>query len=115
MRIQDLADKGATSGHWSSITYNNRRDVYHYATLMLSFGIKDNDPTTWDGDIDTVAYSTGHGSVSDQNGMNKLFARQAMPFYYQRSGGAQIVTLDGPNYRYGITPRARVPQLQTSH
>ena len=105
-----LADKAGRAGKWSSYDEPRldgrwgRRTVFHYSTAMLSFDIDANDK--WDGNIDTIDYSTGHGSVSDQNGMNRLFARLGMPLYYRRSGGADIVELDAPQFRYGISRSA---------
>lgn len=77
--------------------YVNVRVVYHYSTVMLEY-VTEDDGYTWDGDIDTVIFSTGHGSVSDQNGMNKLFRETGIPAYFERAGGAGYVWL--PRERY---------------
>lgn len=110
--IHDLADDKGTAGKWRSSNeataldgHNGQRyrvrNIFHYSTLMLAFGLDASG--NWDGNVDTVYASTGYGSVSDQNGMNKLFARQAMPFSFSRAGGARINTLQSPHYRYRIT------------
>lgn len=110
MRIHELADRKGTAGKWCSVDRGVRgwcnvtRHIYHYETEMLSFVVADDG--LWDGDPDTVDYSIGHGSVSDQNGMNNLFARCAMNLVYRRDirgGGARIETLQSPHYRYRIT------------
>lgn len=111
--IADTADKAIKAGHWYSTESHElrrgvavtRRYVMHYSTVMLSFNVDDDGE--WDGNMDTVDYSTGHGSVTDQQGMNKLFARLAMPLYFRRAGGAEVIALSTPNYKYGITPQAR--------
>lgn len=105
--IKDTADRQVTAGKWQSWDSEEpmTRNIYHYSTLMLSFKL--DAEGQWDGNLDTVDYSIGHGSVSDQNGMNTLFARLGMPYYYQRRGGASIVTLDAPNYSYRTTDRSK--------
>lgn len=113
MQAYMLADKAGRAGKWRSYDTDKavdgsplprRRHVLHYDTTMLTFGVDDDGK--WDGNLDTVDYSTGHGSVSDQNGMNRLFARLGMPLYFKRAGGASIDLLDGPQFRYGISRTA---------
>lgn len=58
----------------------------HYGTMML----------TWvrgKHGCYMVDMSTGHGSVSDQNGMNQAFKALDLPYYYSRRGGADIKEL----------------------
>lgn len=107
-RMVDCADKACRRGPWRSLDVPDltvsgrkivRRSVYHYSTLMLSFTVTEDGD--WDGS--PVVTSTGHGSVSDQQGMNKLFARLGMPLYFSRKGGASVEVLDGPQWRYGIS------------
>ena len=65
-------------------------ELWHYSTLMLS----------WSGDEDGIFYvytSTGHGSVSDQHGMNTAFKVLGLPLRYDRDwrgGGARITRLE---------------------
>lgn len=103
MRNYQLADKPGRTKNWRSEDSANKvfRTIYHYSTGMLTFGLDANGK--WDGDMDNVNYSTGHGSVSDQQTMNQLFARLGMPLYFSRSGGAEIRELDKPQFRYGIS------------
>jgi len=71
------------------------RYVYHYTTLMGWFEQQQNDSWTFE------PYSIGHGSASDQHGMNKIMsARYFTPtrtmltnygWYYSRRGGARYV------------------------
>lgn len=103
--IKDTADRQVTAGRWKSIDDGRGRVVYHYRTPMLAF-VTDEDGQ-WDGDLETVDYSIGHGSVSDQNGMNVLFARLGMPYIYRRARGARIETLDGPQFRYPVSDKSK--------
>lgn len=124
--IAELAHKDTRAGsgrHWHSHTYPGKwnyderrgsyqtgyREIWHYSTLMLRYTYIDTDPTDstntqqWDGNLDTVYVNTGHGSKSDQGGMNTLFRELDMPLYFSRAGGAQIEHLirtghDNPYY-----------------
>lgn len=67
------------------------RRIYHYDTLMGSF-VRWHDECTWeDGDDDMtgpwhfVPVSVGHGSVSDQHGMNEILTTTG--WRYRRNGG----------------------------
>lgn len=99
--LTTCADRECKRGHWSSIhsallpQAGNLKmvTVFHYNTEMLTFWA-DNDGR-WNNETNTVIASIGYGSVSDQNGMNKLFRHLNMPFYYVRKGGAQILSTDG--------------------
>lgn len=88
MRIKDLARQDGTAGSggaWRARTLKGEdatyRYVYHYDTLMLAIG------------PDGVEFAgIGHGSVSDQGGMNTLFKALNLPLYFSRAGGvAKIV------------------------
>ncbi len=120
--LVDCADKAVRAGAWESVERgvhgmcDVRRHVYHYETDMLSFVVKRTPGTVaeWDGNLETVDYSIGHGSVSDQNGMNKLFARLSMPLVYLRDGkggGARVEVLSAPQYRWGITVQERYDRI----
>ena len=65
----------------------------HYSTVMLTW----EDYPARDGQSVAVSvaveWSEGHGSVSDQNGMNKAFRVLNLPFYFSRRGGSQIVEI----------------------
>lgn len=91
MKLEELVYRDMRAGHWRSTTVNARREVYHYSTLMLSF------PTDEAGlpiaTAENVWYETGHGSVSDQQGMNRLFRELGLPLYYSRRGGSAIKEL----------------------
>src|SRR5439155_21739885 len=45
---------------------------------------------------DYLDYSTGHGSVSDQSGMNQAFRLLGLPLYFSRKGGADILEVSDP-------------------
>jgi hypothetical protein len=56
------------------------RSVYHYGTLMGAFRLT-KDEQTWE----FTPISTGWGSASDQQGMNKMLANYG--WRYRRNGG----------------------------
>lgn len=62
--------------------------LWHYGTAML----------TWNADnahdSSVLDWSLGWGSRSDQNGMNTAFSVLALPYYYSRKGGADILSLN---------------------
>ena len=57
------------------------RQVWHYGTLMGEF-VEGDEGSWWLG-----AMTVGHGSVSDQNGMNTLFQSVGSPVRMKRDGG----------------------------
>jgi hypothetical protein len=63
-------------------------ELWHYSTLMLVWRV--DQPT----DDSVLDFSTGHGSVSDQGGMNTAFRVLGLPYYFSRAGGAEIRYLD---------------------
>lgn len=99
MRIADLATnhnaRAGSHGSWRSeartvIDRNGqygRVTIWHYSTIMLDF--RADDPT----DERYLWIGTGHGTASDQGGMNKLFSALKLPYYFSRKGGASIVPL----------------------
>jgi hypothetical protein len=93
MRIVDLAEFGKgnrKAGNWSRVS-DVRDDgvrrviIFHYSTPMLKYIERSHDVL-----ISSVDFRLGHGSVSDQQGMNTLFKALGLPYYYSRKGGAQI-------------------------
>lgn len=94
MRIVDLAEFGKgnrKAGNWSRVSDVRESDgrrrvmIFHYNTPMLSY-VEDESAVQ----PGSVRYGFGHGSVSDQNGMNQLFKALNLPYYYSRAGGARI-------------------------
>jgi len=86
MRVRDLVHKDGKAGSNSSwrshlTTCGTARQVYHYSTLMLEFDLATKEVTY---------VSTGHGSVSDQRGMNEMFRELDAGMYFSRAGGADI-------------------------
>lgn len=93
MKVRDLSplvtdwQEGKTrkAGKWSASDYRTaywHRDVLHYGTTMVQYISRDG--SSWD----VAEVHTGHGSVSDQQGVNQLTA--AWGLYYSRKGGAQV-------------------------
>lgn len=65
--------------------------LWHYDTVMLQWN--SDDPS----DRRVLFTSIGHGSVSDQNGMNIAFRTLGLPYRYDRDikgGGARITELE---------------------
>jgi hypothetical protein len=64
--------------------------LWHYSTAMLSWNVeRPSDPTVLD-------WSIGHGSVSDQGGMNQAFRVLGLPYRFDRdarAGGPRITEL----------------------
>lgn len=60
--------------------------LYHYSTKMLEWIQFANGRVL-------VGWSTGHGSVSDQQGMNIAFKALGFHYYYSRRGGASIARI----------------------
>ena len=86
--IASIIEKGTgRAGAWRVVFYyhNNvpTHDLWHYGTMMLSW-------TEVNGRNVAGRMSTGYGSVSDQQGMNKAFRILNLPYYYRRAGGAKI-------------------------
>lgn len=74
-----------TASSWQSVDSVDQfgdkvRRVYHYTTLMCEFIV--NDDATWCGVL-----SVGHGSKSDQKGMNTLLQSVGSAVRYYRDGG----------------------------
>ncbi len=69
---------------------NRAAELRHYGHLMLRWNVAD--PS----DPDLLDYSTGWGSVSDQNGMRTAFRVLGLPYRFdrdQRGGGPRITEL----------------------
>jgi len=91
MTIKQIVKNGkgraGHGNHWcvefdeASVTFN----LYHYGTRMLSWRV---DSKLKPHLIDC---NTGHGSMSDQNGMNVAFKTLGFDLRYSRKGGASIV------------------------
>jgi hypothetical protein len=58
--------------------------LWHYGTRMLRW----RESSRYGREIMDV--STGHGSVSDQGGLNTAFKVLGAPWYFSRKGGASI-------------------------
>lgn len=102
MRIADLSPlvtewrngRTMTASSWRSVDDVDawgdcRRRVWHYETLMVEFVFME-DMEAWA----SGAMSVGHGSVSDANGVNALWAATGSPFRMRRDakgGGPRVV------------------------
>jgi hypothetical protein len=95
MSISDVIGKArGTAGHWR-VTREDRdgcevATLWHYSTAMLTWNVA----SPLDGKY--LDYSTGHGSVSDQSGMNQAFRLLGLPLYFSRKGGADILETSDP-------------------
>lgn len=95
--LTDVIEKQCTRGKWRSedtvgpVTGhpNVYRKVFHYSTVMLIvFLMPDGSPIREDWGIHYKGL--GYGTVSDQQGMNRLFRALKSSYYYSRAGGASI-------------------------
>ena len=92
-RVTDFKqDRQRTVGNWSFADYVSAgveiRDVYHYSTLMVRFAknVYPYGKTDWSVNKVTI----GHGTVSDQGGINGLV--RSYGFRMDRNGGYVRVT-----------------------
>ena len=93
--VQKGDGKAGSNQSWRSFVTINDQGVYvcelwHYNTRMLVWD--EVDPT----DERVLDFDVGHGSVSDQNGMNIAFRTLGLPYRYDRDikgGGARITEL----------------------
>lgn len=90
MTIRDIIRRGEGKAHsWRVEREGNHHALYHYSTQMLIWYRNGNH-------IELIDMDLGHGSVSDQNGMNIAFRELGAPhLYYSRKGGAHIVNQEG--------------------
>jgi hypothetical protein len=89
MTIAEIVRNGkGTAGHGHSweVTLGGKGQRYltHHGHLMLIWH------RAYNGRYIVTYADTGHGSVSDQGGMNKAFRELGAPYYYSRKGGAEI-------------------------
>lgn len=91
--LEEIIVKGkgnaGSRGAWHVTRLEDRYCLVHYQTIMLQWT---------DGPMGTeiIDFSTGHGSVSDQNGMNIAFTALGLNYRYDRDwkgGGARITHL----------------------
>lgn len=85
--IRNGKGKAGSGGNWQAFSNGDgSRELWHYSTLMLK----------WTTDGELLDYSIGHGSVSDQGGMQTAFKVLNLPYRYdrdQRGGGPRITAL----------------------
>jgi hypothetical protein len=74
--------------------------LYHYSTRMLKW----RESRRYGSEI--LYADIGHGSVSDQGGMNTAFRALGLPYRFdrdQRGGGARITDITKQLRKYGIS------------
>jgi hypothetical protein len=70
---------------------------------MLEWIEVETSPGHW-ANIKVTEWSTGHGTVTDQQTMNVVFAELDIHWYFSRAGGARIVPITDasvPKYKEG--------------
>jgi hypothetical protein len=89
MTVRDIIRKrnGKTHAWRIEHTLDGASCLYHYATCMLVWIDK------LDGSSEILCHDLGHGSVSDQRGMNIAFRELGCTWYYSRARGAHIIDL----------------------
>jgi hypothetical protein len=81
--------------------------LWHYSTRMLRWRSSRRSGT------ELLDYSTGHGSVSDQGGMNTAFRELGLPYRFDRDargGGPRITELVRNADGYYVHPDALKPR-----
>src|SRR5215211_4540930 len=89
MTIADLIRRGKGRAHaWRVERDGRTATLWHYGTAMLTWNVEHPDAP------DGLDWSTGWGSVSDQNGMNTAFRVLGLPNRFDRDarGGGPRVT-----------------------
>ena len=93
MKLQDMSptvtkfkrNRTKKLGAWTFIDtvddFSIHREVFHYGTLMGEFYKYDDEASSWQ----FAPLSTGWGSASDQQGMNKLISE--FGWVFRRNGG----------------------------
>jgi hypothetical protein len=84
MTIASIVRNGkGRAGKWRVTRDGSVCELWHYSTLMLRWEDTGHGAQVW-------YTGTGHGSVSDQGGMNTAFKVLGLPLYFSRKGGAEI-------------------------
>jgi hypothetical protein len=65
----------------------NEYELWHYSTLMLKW----RESKRYG--VELLFWSTGHGSKSDQQGMNTTFQMLNVPYRFDRAGGSTITDI----------------------
>ena len=91
-------DKTMQAGNWSSYCFVDDGhlivNINHYWTMMLQFRVKSRKPYFPIAIRYVQHIDLGHGSKSDQDGMNRIFCQLGLPWYYARKNRtAQIIDL----------------------
>ena len=111
MRLEELLEnrtpgKTATAHNWFSYCWRNEDDelilnVTHHFTQMIQFKIRNKKPHFPIPLRSVMHVDIGHGSKSDQKGMNRIFIALGLPWYYSRGDGVpKIVKLLDPKQQH---------------
>lgn len=103
MNLVQLAHKPGHAGHWSSedqkmfyglyavgspeTTGTHVRVIRHYSTTMLVLALDANGRPT--GEV--LDWNTGRGSISDQQGVNRILRDIGSPLRYHRGRGSSDI------------------------
>src|SRR3954454_7829454 len=109
MTLRDIITNGkgraGSNGAWHVEANGTHRRLWHYGTLMLHWSI------LRDGRTHIIDWSEGHGSVSDQGGMNTAFRALGVPYRYSRDargGGPRVEAL--PLHPCGCVTDPAIPR-----
>lgn len=102
--ILDNRTPGKTirAGNWFSYCWEDTNgeiivNVTHHFTQMIQFKAMRPKKPYFPVPIRHVMHvDLGNGSKSDQDGMNRIFRKLGLPWYYNRKGGAHILRLMNP-------------------
>ena len=84
--------KTLTAHNWKSYCWDDGDghlvlNVHHYWTMMIQFVIKAKKPYYPIPVRHVQHVDIGNGSKSDQKGMNRIFVKLGLPWYYARNKG----------------------------
>jgi hypothetical protein len=115
-----IPGKMVCAGNWRSLCHTDDDGrkivtVYHYATEMIQFYARPKHPDFPVAERFISHVDLGHGSKSDQDGMNRIFRKLGLSWYYSRKGGsAQIIDLLQDPESTALPKYLRDPEIRRS-
>ena len=93
--------KTLTAHNWKSYCWNDGENtivnIHHYWTMMIQYVIRNKEPYYPIPVRHIQHVDIGNGSKSDQKGMNRIFVKLGLPWYYARNNGnPRIIELLDP-------------------
>lgn len=126
MQLEDILLKNRTPGktvkahNWFSYCWENDDgelilDVYHHFTQMIQFKLRNKEPYNRIPVRSVMHLDIGHGSKSDQKGMNRIFVALGLPWYYARDKkNPRILKLLDPNHQSQLPKNLRDREVRVN-